>query len=60
MPAPDLTQQMACLRLAGSQVIAHPEDNVEKFEGVDPTMTRPQSATAGLTSGKLTRYGNQQ
>ncbi len=41
--------------LTGSQVIAHPEDNVEKFEGVDPTMNRPQSATAGLTSGKLTR-----
>ncbi|KAK9827173.1 hypothetical protein WJX74_009221 [Apatococcus lobatus] len=44
----------ACVDLAsGSQVVAHPEDNVEKFEGMDPTMARPQSATAGLTSGKL-------
>ena len=39
----------------GSQVIAHPENNVERFEGMDPTMSRPQSAAVGLTSGKLSR-----
>ncbi|KAK9858457.1 hypothetical protein WJX84_002370 [Apatococcus fuscideae] len=44
----------ACIELAsGSQVIAHPEDNVEKFEGMDPAMNRPQSGTAGLASSSM-------